>query len=381
MCRRGRLAPRTDLRSSLLGSLRNPAPLTSSQLRALTVAAGRQLAWGSRVAARQVRAWRAKAGAIPDPPIRRDALDSLARKRGHIEGAALFSIIPHARSKDLVRLLVAYQILFDFLDGVNERSASAVNGVQLHLALVDALDPGTPRADYLEHHPWHDDGGYLAALVEVCRAMCGRLPGYPRVRELVLGEARALRVLALNHISNSTVREAALRGWCSGVASGRRDVTWYELAAGGSSSLAIHTLLALASEPGCARIDLTDVRRRYACVISVMGTMLDSYADQVEDEDSGDHSYVAYYPTPRARLARLETLIRRSFEEALLLPDGERHALIVACMVAMYLSKDSSRSYELRGTSASLAAAGGSLTGLLVPALRMWRIAYAQRGW
>jgi tetraprenyl-beta-curcumene synthase len=346
----------------------------------LTAAAARQLAWGSRVTAKQVRAWRARARAIPDTPIRRDALDSLAHKRGHIEGAALFSIIPHARSKDLVRLLVAYQILFDFLDGVNERSASAINGVQMHLALVDALDPGSPRADYLAHHPWRNDGGYLATLVEVCRAMCRRLPGYPWVRELVLGEAHALNVLALNHIPNSAAREAALRGWCRGVACGARDITWYELAAGGSSSLAIHTLLALASDPGCARMDLSDVRRRYARVISVMGTMLDSYADQIEDAGNGDHSYVAYYPTPRVRLARLQTLIRRSLEEALLLPDGERHALIVACMVAMYLSKDSSRSHRLHSSSASLAAAGGSLTGLLVPALRMWRIAYAQRG-
>jgi hypothetical protein len=45
----------------------------------------------------------------------------------------------------------------------------------------------------------------------------------------------------------------------------------------------------------------------------------------------------------------------------------------------MYLSKDSSRSRALRASSASLAGAGGSLTALLLPVLRIWRIAYALR--
>jgi tetraprenyl-beta-curcumene synthase len=344
-------------------------------------AATRQLAWASRATARHVHVWREKACVIPDHPIRRDALNSLVRKRGHIDGAALFSIIPRQRSETLIRLLVAYQVMFDFLDSVNERSAHAslANGVQLHLALVDALNPDGPQVDYFAHHPWRDDGGYLAALVDVCRRACALLPGFQCVRGLLLREALGFKVLALNHIPAAFERDTALRGWGVGAQSESRAATWFELAAGGSSSLAIHTLLALATETTPLSVDLDGIRRRYVEVIAVMATMLDSYVDQLEDVANGDHSYVAHYPTSQTRVARIQRLIQRSFREALALPDGERHAVIVACMVALYLSKDSARAGELRESSERLAAAGGSLTELLLPILRVWRIAYSQR--
>ncbi|MGN6371639.1 MAG: DUF2600 family protein [Solirubrobacteraceae bacterium] len=351
-------------------------------MRALAVAATRQLSWASPLAARQVLAWRKRACAIPDRPIRRDALDSLARKRGHIDGAALFAIIPNRRSDNLVRLLVAYQIIFDFLDSANERAAdrSVETGMQLHLALVDALDPTCRRSDYYAHHPWRDDGGYLGDLVAACRSACMRLPGYEHVYALLLREAVRFKVLALNHISSAPERDLALREWCGERCPGMSK-TWFELAAGGSSSLLVHVLLALAAEPLSTDLDLLSLRSLYGEVISVMGTMIDSYVDQLDDMASGDHSYVAHYPNAEVALGRLERLIQISLREALLLSGGERHAVIVACMVAMYLSKDSAHSPKLRDGSVRLGAAGGSLTLLLLPILRMWRIARGQRGY
>jgi hypothetical protein len=45
----------------------------------------------------------------------------------------------------------------------------------------------------------------------------------------------------------------------------------------------------------------------------------------------------------------------------------------------LYLTKDSAHTPAMRATTASLVRAGGSLTRLLLPILRLWRIAYAQR--
>jgi tetraprenyl-beta-curcumene synthase len=350
-------------------------------VRALAVAAARQLTWASPATARQVLAWRKRANAIPDLPIRRDALNSLERKRSHIDGATLFAIIPTRRSGDLIQLLVAYQIIFDFLDCVNERAAGrpVQGGVQLHLALVDALDPTRRSSDYYAHHPWRDDGGYLRDLVTACRNSCLRLPGYEQVYVLLLEETVRFNVLALNHVPCAAERDLSLRRWSGQRQAGAANA-WFELAAGGSSSLVIHMLLALAAEPVSIGINFERLRDLYAEVISVMGTMLDSYVDQVEDATSSDHSYVAHYPNPEMAVRRLERMIERGLREALALCDGERHAVIVACMVAMYLSKSSARSPELRAATTRLAAAGGSLTMFLLPILRMWRIAYSQRG-
>jgi tetraprenyl-beta-curcumene synthase len=58
---------------------------------------------------------------------------------------------------------------------------------------------------------------------------------------------------------------------------------------------------------------------------------------------------------------------------------GRRHAVLVACVVSMYLSKDSARTEQAREQTGRLVRAGGSLARLLAPVLRLWRIAYAQR--
>lgn len=66
---------------------------------------------------------------------------------------------------------------------------------------------------------------------------------------------------------------------------------------------------------------------------------------------------------------------------ALVRADGrrERHAVLLGCMIALYLSKDSARTPELRETTTRIVAAGGTLPKLLLPVLRTWRTCNGQR--
>ena len=317
---------------------------------------------------------------MPDAPIRHDALSALARKRGHTDGAALFSIIPGTRSRSLLRLLVAYEIAWDFLDSVNERGASAgqANGRQLHLALIEALDPSAAISDYYRYHPWRRDGGYLRTLVDTCRQSSRQLPSYEEVRQSALGEARRAQVLGINHELDPACRDAALKEWAAEEFPAGHVAAWFELTGAASASLTLHALFALAAEPACGDAEIERVKSAYFPWISAATTMLDSYVDQAQDAASGDHSYVAHYPSHEAP-QRIRELVERSLRESLALENGERHALIAACMVAMYLSKDSARTQAMNETTRDLASAGGSLTRLLLPILRLWRIAYAQR--
>ncbi|HEX8714041.1 MAG TPA: DUF2600 family protein [Solirubrobacteraceae bacterium] len=338
--------------------------------------------WGLRAASAEIDAWKARAQAIPDAAIREDALSSLGRKRGHADGAALFWILPRRRDMNLLRLLVAYQTIWDFLDTVNERGAEAGtgNGCQLHLALIEALDPSAPISDYYRYHPWCEDGGYLRALVEACRRSCALLPSYGCVKPLVVREARRAQVLALNHDTDPGARDEALKRWAGLEFAGERRVSWFELSSAASASLTIHAALALASAPGCSELELRRTCAAYFPWISGAATMLDSYVDQAEDERNGDHRYVAHYLGGAAAEERLADLVARSVAEARRLRDGHRHAVIAASMIAMYLSKDSARAPGMRDGTAGLVRAGGSLTRLLLPILRMWRIAFAQQG-
>jgi tetraprenyl-beta-curcumene synthase len=213
--------------------------------------------------------------------------------------------------------------------------------------------------------------------VETCRAATVELPSYACVRGLLLEEATRAQVLAINHDLNPDARDHGLRQWAL-----ERNIApqleWFELSGAASASLAVHALFALAAEPAVSPAQAIRVHGAYFPWISAATTMLDSYVDQAEDKLNGDHSYIAHYPTQDAAARRTCELTRRSLQEAGGLPDAERHILIVSCMVALYLSKDSVRGIAPQGSLAILKA-GGTLTRVLRPILRMWRIIYSQR--
>lgn len=357
----------------------DPTPLTPAQLWALAGATGREILWGLREVSAEIGRWRVIASRIPDAPIRDDALYALAHKRTHADGAALFSVLPSERNLVLLRLCVAYETILDFLDNVSERHTEEVNGRELHLALVDAIDPERPLADYYRHHPWRDDGGYLAALVTSCRRWCEALPSFARVRPHLVREAERTQVLALNHIEDADDRDSKLEAWAAQTFPDEDELTWFELGGAASASLVVLALLALSAEQSVSQEDVDTVCAVYWPWVSLVAVMLDSFADQAEDRESGDHSYVAHYGCPIRAVARLSTFVRRAAEGVGRLKRGHHHAVIVGCMVAMYLSKDSVRTAAMRPAAKRMVRSGGSLCRLLHPILRLWRIAYSLR--
>jgi len=356
-----------------------PMPSAVAQSRALAESAARALSWGLHATSHELRRWRRQAAAIQDPRLRADALASLGRKRTHAHGAALFTILPARREAALLRLLVAYETLVDCLDNMSERHPDPVDGRQLHRALIDALDPERRRSDYYVHHPWRDDGGYLAALVETCRAAARTLPSFERIQPLLERATRRSLVLGVNHDPDVRRRDAALRAWAVPELREQPQLAWFELSGAASATLAVHVLLALAAERRLPEGGPEAAHAAYWPWVCLATTMLDSWVDRTEDALAGHHSYVAHYPDEPTAVARVREAIERGLDDVRELPRGERHAVIVACMVAMYLSKHGARSRERREVARELLDAGGPLTCALLPVLRGWRLAYGQR--
>jgi tetraprenyl-beta-curcumene synthase len=375
------MGPLASRRIPISGAAKNPTPLSPRQLWALVAAATRELVWGLRAVSGEVHQWRRLARSIPDAPIRADALESLDRKRTHADGAALFWILPRRRKRTLLRLLVAYEVMWDYLDSVSERGAQAGerNARQLYSALIHALDLDAETFDYYLYHPWGDDAGYLAELVAACRRGCRALPAYEDVRELLQRETARALVLGVNHELDPTRRDATLRRWAEQEYPGHSEASWFELASAASASLTVHAVLALASETPCPSEELERVYSAYFPWVSAIGTMLDSYVDEQEDLVHGNHIYISHYPNRADGLRRITEMVSRSTLEARRLNRGHRHAVIASCMVAMYLSKDSARADSMRADTRVMIQAGGTLALLMWPILRLWRIAYALR--
>jgi tetraprenyl-beta-curcumene synthase len=359
----------------------NPLPLTRPQLVALFGAVARELGHGLRAVTDEVATWRRHAASIPDERLRADALHALDSKRGHIDGAALFWTLPSRRDLGLLRVLVAYELIQDYLDGLSERATrvGAAHASRPFLALGDALTPERPVTDYYEGLPWNEDNGYLAALVHACRQGVRALPSFRAVRPHLVHEVRHAHVLHLNHIRDPLQRDAALRTWAGATFEADHGLQWYEVTAAASGWVTTHALLALAAEPGVSDRDVLTTHAAYFPHVALTLTLLDSWADQAQDARTGDHNYLSHYPTTRGAVLRLCASIDHSARDVLALPHGERHAVLLACMIALYMSKDSARQTAVRRYTRRIVRAGGALTRMLLPVLRLWRILNAQK--
>lgn len=352
-----------------------PARHMLQQLCALAQAVTRMGSWAWPLASIELDQWRARAAAIPDAALREDALHSLDQKRDNALGAALFCILPKHRNRQLLRLLVAYQTLWDFLDTLSEGGAAcgAQNGYRLHRALVEALDPAAPFSDYYQFHPSSQDGGYLQGLVTVCRYLCSSLPSYPHLRRPILAGVQQCALQGLNHLADSEQRTKGLRAWASQDVLQCDELSWFEIAAASSAFLP-HPLLALAAEPKCKLAHARRVGNAYFPWMALAITMLDSYADLDSDRANDDHSYVAYYDTRGIACERLCEIVGRLIAEMDCLPSRDAHVLLATSMVAMYLSSGrNSGSPQVEWMNKRIAASGGLLTQILVPAARTWR--------
>ncbi|HKG39203.1 MAG TPA: DUF2600 family protein [Conexibacter sp.] len=327
----------------------------------------------------QLRAWQRRASGIPDPILRAQALATLKSERLSAAGAALFAATaPRRRDPELVRALIAYQVICDYLDTLAEQPNDDPirNGAHLHRALADAVSDG-PLTDHYAWHEVHDDGGYLAALVAACRESCARLPAYEPVRRAATREASRNEVQGINH-APAGVREPALRTWAvtahASDEAGTGDADWWELAAAGSSSLAVLALIAAAADPATTAATAEQVRRAYFPWIEALSTLLDSVADRERDLRTGELNFVSHYPTQAAAVERLREVTVRAISGARGLPRGERHVVLVAGMIAMHVSEaGASLPWAQPATRAVVRAADTLAMPLLLVVLRAWR--------
>jgi tetraprenyl-beta-curcumene synthase len=324
-----------------------------------------------------VREWRRRAAAIPDLRLRHDALAALQDKRPLLDGAGLFWILPRERQPDLIRLLVTFQILANLHDHAGERAghgATEAAGSVRTLGLV--LDAHRPWRGYFAGSP-PPDGGYLDALALTCRSATLRLPHYGSVRPILIDHAARAEIMDIDHDATAADRPERLRRFTSDRIAHPRDMRWWEAAAGAPSMMSVIVALALAADERTTRDELSRATDAYIWVGAV-GTLLDNYIDRDDDRATGTHNYMAYYAGRDGGAERLAAVIERTLLEVASLPRGELHLVIVASMIAMYLTSDSARGARLRSSTRALAARSGSLTRALIPVLAAWRVVYRE---
>ncbi len=150
----------------------------------------------------------------------------------------------------MIRSATALQVAIDYLDCLGEEAGADPlrDGLALHASLGTALASGSQAGDWYAYHPHREDGGHLERLVMACRQAVLTLPSAEAI--LPLAHRAALRCgegQSYTHASAQSPDE--MRDWARRLPTPAR-FEWWEVAAGASSSVAAHALLALAGRSG-----------------------------------------------------------------------------------------------------------------------------------
>ncbi len=332
---------------------------------------------------RELRDWRGRASQIPDPGLRRIALDALA-KRSNMEGAAAFAtFVPRRRRRDTVRALVAFQALYNHADMLAEQPSAdpvgeARRGHQvLGLALGSGGDQGDP-----EDPAWSqgvgpepadatagvsDDGGYLAEMTAACNGAVMRLPSWG----MVALPARRLAARIIDFQSLSLGPREQLEHWARGLPTSGGRFEWWELTAAAGSSLGVNALIAAAASPMLAERDVVAIEAGYFPTIGALHSLLDSLVDEAEDAATGQLRLLDCYSSREQAATGLQHLTLASLDAARALPRGRRHVLLVTAMACSYLAAPEASAASVAAVARSVRDSLGPLAGPMLLILRL----------
>ncbi len=324
-------------------------------------------------ATREMAHWRARAATIPDPALRRLALDSLA-KRGNMEGAALFAVLsPRAHRGAAVRALVAFQAAYNLLDTLAEQPSAdpIANARRLHQALPLAFEPGSAQPDYYAGTTWSEDGGHLAAMIDACRAALAELPSHATVEREAHSAARNIVGFQSLNLTRSQGGEEELERWARERTPPGSGLRWWQTAAACGSSLPVHVLIGLAADPGLDGPELAATVDAYSPWIGGLHSLMDSLVDMAEDERLGQRNLLVGRTSADDAAAQMGLLAERAREEAGALPRGDEHTVILTAMAAHYLSASDTSQPAVRAIGESVRRA---LDGVMRPTLALFGV-------
>lgn len=325
---------------------------------------------------RELAVWQQQAQAIPDPVLREQALQKLTGERLNAEAAAFFAVLaPRAWRTRVVTLIVAYQILYDYLDALNELPGCTglPNGLQLHRALTDALLPEPAPRDYYKHSPYHRDGGYLQALAGTCRGIATSLPAAQAIKQvLIKATERCAQGQSHNHALRSLLRWSLQQ-------SPKDRYAWWEIAAAGISCLAIHALLALAADRHSTLTDAKQLDHAYFPPVCAISALLDSLADYHHDTGTANHSFIAHYRDPAHAAQRLIAITQDAANRIRRLRHRHHHKIILAGITSFYLSSPSTQNGFPALPTKRLAEHAGAIAAPMRTVMRARHKAHAAR--
>lgn len=274
-------------------------------------------------ARRQLRRW----GPLPEEKMR------------NAEAVAVFATLaPRSSRTAAVRAIVALQVAIDRLDLLEEMGGEGVEA-----ELTDL------------HATWRHEVAQLPAAAAT----------------LALIERAVERCAAGQRHTHAAAGDAEeLRRWAEGL-NAPTGYRWFEVAAGASSSVAAHALIAAAADPRTSAETAAAIDAAYHPAIGALTVFLDDLVDLDADRSAGEPNYTTYYESPEDAASRLGLIADRAEAAIAQLPHPRRHRAILSGVAAYYLGAAEAETELGRAIRKRLLGSLGSGTRLLVAFTRL----------
>lgn len=271
-------------------------------------------------------------------------------KERNAEAVAVFATLaPRAARPAVVRAIVALQVAIDLRDELEEGGGEEA-----------------PQA------------GRLEALEARWRQALETLPSHAAVLPLIESAVERCEAGQLQTHQAAHEGPGSLRAWASTLKA-PDGYGWWEVAAGASSSVAAHALIATAADPEATAEQAAAIDSAYFPPIGALTVLLDDLVDLEEDRATVEHNYVDYYPGSAEATERLSAIVRLAEKACGQLRHPDRHRAILAGVVAFYLGDERARTPFAAPVRTRMLAASGPATRLLSAFTRLRRAGARKR--
>jgi tetraprenyl-beta-curcumene synthase len=344
---------------------------------ALALALARYRLGVARTVRRELECWHVQAGAIADPALRALALEKLEQEGLNARAAALLATFaPRRRRREMVRAIVALEVLFDYLDGRTEPESSGdplawrrelFAVLNWAVAEPSRAEPRAPAIDAA-------DAAYLGALAECSRASLARLPSAQATREAMARAASRAGEAQTRKHARGELGEEQLCAWARAGAAGTM-LDWREYLAGACASvLALHALIASFGIDGEQASELDALYLR----IGAVAALLDSAADYEQDQAVERRGNVGFLEGEEELRRSVVELVADTSALARRSPSRRRDGAVLAGVLGYYTTGPGARTALARSIAAQLRARHGELLAPAAALMLRWR--RSQRG-
>jgi tetraprenyl-beta-curcumene synthase len=287
------------------------------------------------------------------PPARRELrrLGPLPRdKVANAEAVAVFATLaPRPARPAVTRAIIRLQVAIDLRDLTEEQASAQA----LDAPLLRQLELG-----------WREE---VAAF-----------PAYPAVSVLLHRAVERCEVGQRQTHAAAHGEVEELRRWALTLGA-TPDYRWWEAAAGASSSVAAHALIATAADPATTGEAAALIDAAYHPPLGALTVFLDDLVDREEDRAGGEHNYLDYYSGAQEAAERLELIASRGEGLLLRLPHPDRHRAILSGVASFYLSDPAAESGYAQPIRSRLLKALGPGTPILAAFMRLRRLGERKR--